>query len=59
MPLKFKIFSIQNKKEANIGEIRNLVKNFSHLTDSDKNSDNDIISNSSMIGEKIYSEIFK
>ena len=59
MPKNFKIFSIQNKKEATIGQIRDIVKNFSHLTNNDKNSNNDVISKSSIIGEMIFSEIFK
>jgi hypothetical protein len=59
MPINFKIFSIKQKKEANIGEIKNLIKDFSHFTNNDQNNKNKIISNASIEGNKIYSEIFK
>lgn len=59
MPKVFKVFSISTRKEATLGELKKLVKNFSHSTTDDKNSDNRIIQNAAIEGEKIYSNMFK
>jgi hypothetical protein len=58
MPKVFKVFSLTQKKEATIGELKNLVKNFSHSTTDDENSDNKIIQNASVVGNEIYLNMF-
>tara|TARA_A100000164_G_C21672587_1_gene660353 strand:- start:6 stop:569 length:564 start_codon:yes stop_codon:yes gene_type:complete len=59
MPKVFKVFSLTQKKEANIGELKNIVSNFSHSTSNDENSDNKIIQNAAISGKEIYSNIFQ